>query len=211
MNFYKFQGPKRGASMGGGFPDGGYLWESGKNAEIDSAPLRVTLSDGGGKKWFDVHGTDASSGIFIFSEKVVRDISELGLTGIDFYPVEVDGKWNKKLDLQIAPKYYWGNVTGQIAVKTYPSPELSKPSDELIGDKAHPRNVTQPYLVLDEAEWSGDDFVRFSTRITGHRFVTERVLDMVRKHAWTNFAIYPLNNGNGYYGRMLLPPLETPS
>ncbi len=101
---------------------------------------------------------------WVFSEKVKNLFEENNITGIEFYPIEIEG---------LDAKYYGYYVTGRAG-------------NVLNTDEMDCIPMFEP-LEFNEEEWDGSDMFLF-TNSTGE-FMTERVKDILEKNKITNLII----------------------
>jgi len=144
--------------------------------------------DGRGSRWPDIL---TCLGLLIIHERVVKTITEAGLTGFIAHPVEIVEVKIKKLAEQSLPKYYLIEITGKMDVDPN---ELDDVGGSLC-PLCFSRNCTvEPYQfrakrVMPKLEtWDGSDFVRTRNWSTGMHYCTRAFVDLACKNRWTNFV-----------------------
>ena len=175
-------GAERGAPAVGDF-----IYEKVKCADgvIRSLPKEgkatVTMIDGRNKIWYDVVSVGAADGTYLFSEKIINDVKDLGLKGLIYNEVNLKMGLNKTLKLRSAPKYYWCRFDGFISANLVPG---SKDKDDY--------RPNQYELLSDD--WDGSDFLQMAGVYKGFRFVTENVLRGAQAGKWNNLCLMALRD-----------------
>jgi hypothetical protein len=152
------------------------------------------MGDAGGtgaKGWLDnIGGIDGP----IWHERVVNGLQDAGINGFIPHPFQIDRIDSPFLRNQNRPNYYYIEVTGRINVDRELFDEneglycptcghwAPRPGSHIsYGDKPH-------WPLLEK--WDDSDIVMFGNIAQGGYYCTRRVVELIRKHGWTGFAVF---------------------
>ena len=141
-----------------------------------------------GRDWYDVMHTENM--LSLVSEKVVEDLKSDGVTGVEFFPVVIESIESRSLKKKARPNLFWMNIAGMLDIDE----SCLGVNLERCGACGSFQGVFLPERFVPKADMSsGADFM--TTRNIHTRLVicSYRVLELARKHKWSNFLFQPLD------------------
>ena len=154
----------------------------GKNENIPEGELLFIVNPCSGTKFWDVVQTGQGL-LFAFSERVVKLLQDNEVTGCKFYPMKIKDHEDMK--------YYLLTVTGRCGaldnskskvIMTREYPETKIQNSNIVIPQGQFSLMKGRYFPLDS--WDGSDF--FMPDGTLFTYVTERVMNLLKKHKVTN-------------------------
>lgn len=132
-----------------------------------------------GSKWVDIM-VNSRAHVYFFTQAVVDACNNHGISGVEFYPVELEYSKNGNLPLEGAPKLFWGRVTGMM---------------EAIRVEVGPSPIDIEYRMAENT-WSGDDIFLMSNQKANITFCTGKFIKAAAASKLAGFLFRPLPENN---------------
>jgi len=124
----------------------------------------------------------------LIQDHVLEAFREAGLTGFEVKPVKARFKSKRHRDKE-PPRLWELVVTGSAGMPPPESGVRLIERCEACGAEDYTA-WTDASKLIDEKQWDGSDF--FKLRIYGYKFVTERVVDCIRRHEFLHVKFTPV-------------------
>lgn len=136
------------------------------------------------KKLFDFYRT-TEPGVFCVSKRVVDSFIEESISGVQFHEI-VNSK------NQVPPgAYFWMETIGEIECSW---PELGLGKADICPVCKNAQKTFRPKRFIPLVEtWDESDFMRLTNWFNGYVFCTTKILDLARKHRWSNLWFEPMD------------------
>lgn len=166
--------------------------ECGRKPAHPSGSVRADVDDPA-RQWPDALG--ASNAPFLLSGAVACVLKEEGVNGFIAHPVELEIPKRIRVPAP-PPQYYYLDITGRMDI------DLEASGIKVAGNcpvcfQGGSRSGGERYVPIVDT-WDGSDIFTLRNYPSGFAFCTRKVLELARRHRWTNFRFDPMDAEGKY-------------